>query len=186
MAAANGYGHRFMDLSFQDFTTSNKYVVISQPFYAWSLSFAKISVACSLLRIQRHMFTRKVFLYCMIILQLVIGCLMNYFSLSMCKPIEAGWDPSIPGGRCMDLQTAQTSMYVNYAMTIFTDTMFSLLPVSLLMDSRRPTHEQVAISSMITLGLMATCATIYKTTLVNTFDLTGTISHTSTFDTDRA
>src|SRR3569833_2457682 len=107
MAASNGYGHRFMDLSFQDFTTSNKYVVISQPFYAWSLSFAKISVACSLLRIQRHMFTRKEFLYCKVILQLVIGGRGGGGARAGGGPGGAGGGPGGPGGGGGGRQAAQ-------------------------------------------------------------------------------
>jgi len=70
----------------------------------------------------------------------------------------------------MDMGTAQTSIYVTSAMQIFTDLTCSLLPLSLLND-RRATREKVGICSMILVGLLATSAAIYKTTIVRTFDV---------------
>ena len=73
----------------------------------------------------------------------------------------------------MDINTAQTSIYVTSAMQIFTDLSYSLLPLSLLTE-RRATHEKVGICSMILIGLLATSAAIYKTTVVKYFDFEGT------------
>jgi rhodopsin domain-containing protein len=72
----------------------------------------------------------------------------------------------------MDMKTAQTSIYVNAAMQIFTDLTYSLLPISLLNDGRA-TREKVGICLMMAVGLLATSAAIYKTTVVNMFDVNG-------------
>ena len=77
----------------------------------------------------------------------------------------------------MDPEIAQTSIFVSLAMNVFTDMIFSLLSLSLLVDGR-PTYEKVAICSIISIGLMATCDSIYKTTTpVENFDVNAMSSH---------
>ena len=78
----------------------------------------------------------------------------------------------------MDINTAQTSIYVTSAMQIFTDLSCSLLPFSLLTDGRA-TREKVGICSMIFIGLLATAAAIYKMSCVKYFDFNvkGILAH---------
>jgi len=66
-------------------------VFLSQPLYAWSISFAKISVSLCLLRIQPRVLAWRIFLSILIIWQLVIGVVITYFQMSLCKPISASW-----------------------------------------------------------------------------------------------
>jgi hypothetical protein len=173
LSVSYGLGHNIMHVSPDNGTPLRKYQYLAQPFWAWSLSCAKISVALCLLRIQRGVATWRMFLYCLIILQVVISTVISYFQLSLCKPLESAWDFNVAGS-CMDMVTAQTSIYVTLAMQIFTDMTYSLLPLSLLTD-RRPSHEKVAICSIILTGLAATSASIYKTTLVKNFNFEGMI-----------
>ncbi len=98
---------------------------------------------------------------------------MNSFQLSLCKPLAAVWDPSIPGAVCLPSDVAQTSIYVTAAMTILTDVILSLIPLTFIVQLQRPLREKIAISFIMGLGLIASCASIYKTTLVKNYGVTG-------------
>src|SRR6266536_3400897 len=94
ISISHGYGHRANYIMPEEYTIAKKYLFLSQPFIAWTLSCAKISVALCLLRIQRHNATWRMFLYCLIILQAVLSIFINYFQFSLCKPLSGAWDSS--------------------------------------------------------------------------------------------
>ncbi|KAK0719323.1 hypothetical protein B0H67DRAFT_448225, partial [Lasiosphaeris hirsuta] len=126
-----GYGHSYQYVSPENMLSTAQFLFFAQPFSVWALSCAKISVAFCLLRIQRRVPTWRMFLRCLIVLQVAISAIINYFQFTMCKPFRANWDGRTPNSQCVDKQTAQISIFVSLAMTIFTDLTFSLVPLSL-------------------------------------------------------
>ena len=91
LSISYGYGHSDQYTPPDRLASSRQWLFISQPFYAWSLSCAKISVALCLLRIQPGVLTWRIFLGCLIIWQVVIAVVTTYFQLSLCKPIYGSW-----------------------------------------------------------------------------------------------
>jgi len=148
-----------------------KFLFISQPPFPWAMAFTKISIACMLLRIHRSN-SWAIFLYIMIAVQVLWAITANSFQFSLCKPLEAVWDPSIENPKCIPKE-GQISIYVTAAITILTDVIFSLLPLKFIVHIQRPLREKIALSFVMCLGLLATVASIVKTTLVKDYGVTG-------------
>jgi hypothetical protein len=151
---------------------AEKFLFISQPPFAWALAFTKISIACMLIRIQRSR-NWMIFLYLMMVLQLLTAVTINVFQFTLCNPVAAIWDPSIPGATCRPSIVGQISIYVTAAVTILTDVIFSLLPLTFIVRIQRPLREKIALSCIMGLGLIASFGSIFKTTLVKHYEVTG-------------
>jgi len=156
-----------------DLVQAEKFLFLSQPPYAWALAFAKLSIAWMLLRIQRDQKGWPIFLYGMMVFVVLVAVTMNSFQLSIAKPLAAVWDHSIPDATFMDITVAQTSIYVTAAMTILTDVILSLTPIAFIMNIQRPVREKVALAFVMGLGVIASIASIVKTTLVKNYGITG-------------
>jgi rhodopsin domain-containing protein len=154
---------------------AEKFLFISQPPYAWSLACAKISIAFMLIRIQRDHRVWVIFLSIMIIFSALIAITMNSFQLSLCKPLSAIWDHTNPNAKCMDPSIAQASIYVTAALTILTDVILSLAPIAFIVNIQRPLREKLALAFVMSLGIVASAASIAKTTLVRTYGIKGAI-----------
>jgi hypothetical protein len=170
-----GVGRHNYYVSPDDTIQAEKFLFISQPPYAWSLACAKISIALMLMRIQRDRKAWVWFLSFMILFSVLIAVTMNTFQFSLCKPLSAIWDHSTPGAKCMDLSIAQVSIYVTAILTIVTDVILSLSPIFFIINIQRPLREKFALGFVMSLGLVASGASIAKTTLVKTYGITGTI-----------
>ena len=122
-----GVGRHNFYVSPDDMILAEKYLFISQPPYAWSLTFSKLSIIWMLIRIQRDNKVWKALLYFMMVFAIGTAVTMNSFQFSLCKPLWAVWDHSNPDAVCMDPKIAQASIYATAAMTIATDIILSLI-----------------------------------------------------------
>ena len=150
---------------------AEKFLFISQPSFPWAMAFTKISIACMLLRIHRST-SWVTFLYIMIVVQVLWAVTANVFQFSLCKPLAAIWDHSIKNPKCIPKE-GQISIYVTAAITILTDVIFSLLPLTFIVRIHRPLREKIALSCVMCLGLLASTASIIKTTRVKDYGVTG-------------
>src|SRR6188768_4302975 len=79
------------DFTLQDVITANKYALVSQPLWAWSMALIKISVAIMLLRLEPAR-TMRYFLFFMIFIQLATAVYNTIVQAIQCFPFEAAWD----------------------------------------------------------------------------------------------
>ncbi|GAB7351572.1 hypothetical protein MBLNU459_g2195t1 [Dothideomycetes sp. NU459] len=145
--------------------------VSSQPICVWAICLAKISVACVLLRLKRSP-AWQWFLYIAIVVQLGSAIAANVAQLIQCTPMSALWDvklAALPTTHCWNPNQIQASAYVNVAISIVTDLIFSLLPITFLRNMNRPVRERCVLGLLMALGLMATIAAIMKTTLIKNY-----------------
>ncbi|KAK3933647.1 hypothetical protein QBC46DRAFT_432099 [Diplogelasinospora grovesii] len=159
-----GVGRHNYYISAANMVLAEKFLFLSQPPYAWSLAFSKMSIAWMLMRIQRD---RKLWAACMyFIMFFVVGIAitMNAFQFSMCRPLWAIWDHSNPDA---------ASIYATAAMTIVTDITLSLAPISFIVNIQRPMREKVALGFVMGLGILASSASIAKTSMVKDYGITG-------------
>lgn len=77
-----------------------------------------------------------------------------------------------PTTKCWTPQQIQTSAYVNSAISIITDIVFSLLPISFLRHMNRPIRERLVLGLLMALGLVATLASVLKVTLLYNYRTT--------------
>lgn len=82
----------------------DKYTYLSELYYATAITLVKCSVVCLYLRIFSIDRKFKVLCYCMIAFVGIWGVVVNLVTIFQCKPVQAGWDKSIPGEQCLVLE----------------------------------------------------------------------------------
>jgi len=145
-----------------------KLIFISQFPWGWAVSCAKISIALLLLRFKKST-SWRVFLYLMIALQVILAVIANIVQLAQCKPIAANWDPTIPGAQCWDPKFAQKGVYVQGSLSVFSDVVLSLIPISFLKELQRPMREKLVLGFLMGLGVFTASAVIVKMTVIGNF-----------------
>ncbi|EKG14300.1 hypothetical protein MPH_08480 [Macrophomina phaseolina MS6] len=150
---------------------AEKFLFIGQPAFAWALACTKISIVCMLFRIQTGIHWRR-FLSIMIVVQVLTAITTNVFQFSLCKPLPAIWDHTIKNPKCI-VAAIHISIVVTSIVTILTDVILSLLPLTFIMHMQLPPREKIALACLMGLGLVASGASIYKTFLAKDYGVTG-------------
>ncbi|KAF2180004.1 hypothetical protein K469DRAFT_593422 [Zopfia rhizophila CBS 207.26] len=144
---------------------------LSQPLWAWTIFFIKLSVATTILRVQKEPHWR-IFLYFMIAVQLITLVYNTITQLIQCIPLSAIWDLTIrKRARCWTKKTRRISVMCVASINIMSDIVFSLIPISFLTKIHRPLREKIIIGILMALGLVASGASIAKTVAVGQFGI---------------
>ncbi|KAK3936054.1 hypothetical protein QBC46DRAFT_420451 [Diplogelasinospora grovesii] len=130
----------------------------------WGLAMTcvKVSTASTLLRIKSSL-RWKSFLYTFIGIQVIYGIGNTLFDLLACRPLAAAWDPTIPGGKCVDPETILVASNVGSAINITTDVLLSLAPATFLRKLNRPLRERIFVCCLMGMGVFASVSSITKT-----------------------
>ncbi|KAK4121972.1 hypothetical protein N657DRAFT_576661 [Parathielavia appendiculata] len=135
----------------------------------WGLSMTciKISIALTLLRIQGKERGWRIFLYTLMAVQAVYGVGNTLFNLVIaCRPLQAAWNPFLPGATCVSVEVMRTVSNVGSAVNITTDVLLSLAPATFLRKLNRPLRERVFVCVLMGMGLFASVSSIVKTVIV--------------------
>jgi len=168
-----GVGRHNFYVKPDDLENAEKYLFLSQPPFAWALAFAKLSIIWMLIRIQRDHKLWTIFLYIMMVFVVLTSVTINAFQFSICKPLSAIWDHTIPNPVCMAPEVSQASIYATAAATILTDFVLSAMPITFIVHIQRPWRERIALIGVMGLGIIASAASIAKTTRVKDYGATG-------------
>lgn len=173
VAVHYGAGRHNFYVPTRDHVPAQHFLVASELPWAASIMFIKISIAIMLLRM-KHTPLWRVFLWLMIVVQ-ILSCLASLiFQLVQCRPLAALWDPAgHPHAVCTDPDAAFVSLYVNSGIGITTDLIFALVPISFIRIMHRPLREKIVLSMLMGMGVFAAAASIVKTTLVKSYGRTG-------------
>ena len=138
------------------------------PIWATAMSLIKSGIAITLLRIRS---TRlwNFLLYSIIVIQVGFGIHNVAFALLQCQPMEAAWNPNIPGATCFRPSTIRTQSTVSSAVNITTDILLSAAPITFLINLRKSLAEKALLISVMSLGLFASGASIIKSMHVQDF-----------------
>jgi hypothetical protein len=156
-------GFLSFDKSFE--AGKNSWLAIS----VWGLSMTciKVSIALTLLRIQGKERGWRIFLYTIMGVQVVYGVGNTLFNLAIaCQPLEAAWNPFLPGGHCVSYEIMRGVSNVGSAINITTDVLLSLSPATFLRKLNRPLRERVFVCVLMGMGLFASVFSIIKTVIV--------------------
>ncbi|KAF2497861.1 hypothetical protein BU16DRAFT_427871, partial [Lophium mytilinum] len=162
-----GMGRHNFYVSAEDQTRAAHLLFAVQPLWAWSVGLGKISMACMLLRIMRSKAWR-VFLYIIIGIQLVSTTAFMFVVLLQCRPLSGMWAPRA-SDNCWGPLPTQIALYVNGAVSIITDFIFTFLPLTFISKMNLPLRQKVVLGALMGMGLFATAAGIVKLTLVKTY-----------------
>ncbi len=154
-------------MPWEDVTHATKHSWLAIGIWSFSMSCIKISVALTLLRIQQKSLRWRIFLYSIIVVQVLYGILNELFNtVFACKPLQTAWDPFTPGGKCVDEATMKLVSNIGSAVNITTDVLLSLAPGVFLRKLNRPLRERIFVCVLMGLGLFASITSIIKTVIV--------------------
>ncbi|KAK0623779.1 hypothetical protein B0T14DRAFT_517041 [Immersiella caudata] len=158
-------------LPFSYITQAAPLSLVAEITSTWSVALLKTSIATMLLRFQR---TRgwAVFLKCIIGLQLATAVFITIMQTTRCVPINALWDPTVPASSCWGENAFKISMTTASILVIVTDIIFALIPLTFLHQVRRSLRDRLIIGALMSLGLLASAASVVKTVMVQRFDQT--------------
>jgi hypothetical protein len=167
-------------LNLEEFDNVVKFGALSIPTDILALASIKISVACLLLRFQQNKIG-KIILYALIGLLVATHATFFLFILLQCIPLAATWDPAIPGAKCVSHKALGIVSNSNTGITIATDVILSLFPITFLRQIRRPLMERALIGVLMAMGLAASGCSVAKAILVKKW-ATGVNSFSNGFE----
>ncbi|OCL04461.1 hypothetical protein AOQ84DRAFT_247344, partial [Glonium stellatum] len=164
VATFHGYGRHTAFVSLPQRMIAGRLVYWAQILWCWSITLVKMSIAFLLLRFKT---TRawKWFLHAIITALWISAVVNNIFQFLQCQPYSVYWDPTIfkhQKVRCWSHTTIDAGIIGFSAVTVTTDVIFSLIPLTFITTLRRPTREKVAIILLMALGLTASAASIAR------------------------
>ncbi|KAK0649538.1 hypothetical protein B0T16DRAFT_326875 [Cercophora newfieldiana] len=137
-----------------------------------SMTCLKVSIALTLLRIQKKSLAWRIFLYSIIALQVAYGVLNLFFNTVIaCRPLSHAWDFTIlPQDRqCVSADVMRAASNTGSGVNIVTDVLLSLSPAVFLRKLNRPLRERIFVCVLMGLGLLASVSSIVKTVFVQRF-----------------
>ncbi|KAM7198234.1 hypothetical protein V8F20_006261 [Naviculisporaceae sp. PSN 640] len=171
-AIPHGFGRHNFYSSIEDQIETGRLLLVSQFPWGWGVAFGKISIALLLMRFKRTV-PWKIFLWIMIIIQVLSALTANIIQLAQCRPIEASWNPMIlmtdPNASCWDPNNVQASVYVMGAIAVVTDVAFALIPITFLRKVQRPLREKIVLGLLMGIGVFSAAAVIVKLTYLGPF-----------------
>lgn len=132
---------------------------------ALSVPLIKISVAIMLLRLLQGKFWKRL-LYVIIAVQVIMAVFLTLMHTTRCVPLNAVWDLTVKDKKCWGTQAFRVSLSFGSVATILTDLILSLVPLSFILHIRRPLRERLMITFVMSLGMLASAASIAKTVII--------------------
>jgi hypothetical protein len=153
-----------------DFVATAPLVVVSELLSTWALALVKTSIAIMLIRFQQTSSAWCRFLYTIIAVQITTATYLTVVHLTRCIALEALWNPTIPDKKCWNGDAFRASLTATSVLVIVTDVIYALMPLTFLRHMRRPIRDRIVIGVLLSLGLVATGASIAKTVVVQGFN----------------
>ena len=135
---------------------------------ALSVPLIKISVAIMLLRLLQSKFWKRS-LSVIIAIQVVMAVFVTIMHTTRCIPLRGLWDPTITDKKCWGNEAFRVTFSVTSTVTIVTDIILSLMPLTFILHIRRPLRERLLILFLMGLGIFASAASIAKTVIIQSF-----------------
>ncbi|KAK2601355.1 hypothetical protein N8I77_010810 [Diaporthe amygdali] len=141
------------------FMEGAKSVFLWQVFFLSGLVFIKVSICLTLLRIAVIKWHRTT-LWVLIVITVVSTIFVDFYILLQCRPIAATWG-EVPG-TCLSSTITVSITFIISAFNLVTDITTALLPFLMLKDVQMTKQQKTAIISILSLGVLASIATIAR------------------------
>ncbi|KAM7186205.1 hypothetical protein V8F20_011475 [Naviculisporaceae sp. PSN 640] len=143
----------------------------------WAIGFGKVSIALMLFRLRQDRLAWRIFLCGMMVWAMVISITVSGTLFAVCKPVKAMWDFTLFASshppECQKFEDINRGILACAAMTVITDFILSLLPLSFIFQLQRSMREKLVVAFVMGLGLFASAASLCKIVAVTTDKLTG-------------
>ncbi|OAG05345.1 uncharacterized protein CC84DRAFT_1218700 [Paraphaeosphaeria sporulosa] len=167
LAAQHGLGHHTDTLEKADYHEYLKMTFIQAIVSTiGGMSFLKLSIGCSLLRIGTPP------LYTRVLWGLIaFVCLYTVISwgewAAVCTPVAGFWTKD-PKAKCLPTKTHKGFALMNTTCNIFTDICFATIPIPIILGLQMKRKTRIYLISILSLGYVAVVAGIVKTVMQNT------------------
>lgn len=136
-----------------------KSVFLWQVFFLSGLVFIKVSICLTLLRIAVVKWHR-ITLWVIIVVTVVSTIFVEFYVLLQCRPIAATWGEV--KGTCLPSMITVSITFIISAFNLITDVTTALLPFLMLRNVQMNKKNKVAIIGILSLGVLASIATIAR------------------------
>ncbi|KAH7109263.1 hypothetical protein B0J11DRAFT_474639 [Dendryphion nanum] len=165
IAATNhGYGRFRRFVPFPSTVNAMRYIFFAQLIFYWSAALVKISVALLLISLKKFSRPWRIFLY--ITIGIVSGSLIlvTLMQLTACSKISAYWDPRVMArSTCWPGEAIAGIIVAFSAVNIAADVVYTCMPLTFLVRLNQPLHQRIIIAILMSLGLFASLAAIFRT-----------------------
>ncbi|KAF1814242.1 hypothetical protein P152DRAFT_265336 [Eremomyces bilateralis CBS 781.70] len=156
-----GSGTRTNYLTVDQFVKATKLQVISTWLWIWTISFLRMSIAFTILRVKNTGWWR-VGLYGVILFQLALALANIFWDIGHCKPLESLWDPRITGKPCLTGNMAFRKIATFSSIHVVLDIGLSLIPIIFIRKIHRGRYEKSLLGCLMGLGLITSAFAITK------------------------
>lgn len=168
-ALKHGLGKHVMAISYSDVESYLLYTYLSELWYATDITLVKCSILCLYLRIFSINRKFSMVCYCMIAFVVAWGFAVIFVTIFQCKPVQAGWDKTIPGEQCFNLKHFVIGTNVP---NIIADASTIALPVPLVWKLQLSRTRRVGLVAVFLLAALATLISILRVTFNAHIDVT--------------
>ena len=153
MTLHTGLGRHTMILAQESpemLTLYGKMELVQISLYALAVVSAKLII----LSIYLRFFTQKRYrIACWVLVAINIGyfCVAILITMLECRPIEANWDPTLPGAQCIDLDAWWTYSTIP---TVLHDLFMIALPVPVVWNLKLSLKDKIGLILTFTAALM--------------------------------
>ncbi|MCJ1477955.1 hypothetical protein MMC13_006630 [Lambiella insularis] len=166
MALDGGCRHLYyiiVDLGPEQVVLVNKLFYIAQPFAIMGLATGRMSVAALVLRIMGTSYWRKRFLWFAIATTFTISLVNSVLLFTACTPAEAVWNFLILTATCWNPVIMTDVTIASSSWNVFIDVCLALIPITLFWNLKLGLQKRVALSFLMSGGLLAAVCGAVKT-----------------------
>ncbi|RYP77040.1 hypothetical protein DL771_001330 [Monosporascus sp. 5C6A] len=156
-----GLGKHFEDVPEEDLETALKYNVIISAVLIWTFSLPKFVIIATLKRILDYGTKTTILFWALALSSQACILATSVWWFVQCKPVEYGWNKTIDG-ECADVSVLADLGYFTSAYSAFLDIFFALYPIPFIMRLNMPLKGRIAVSSALSLSILACVVSIYK------------------------
>ena len=150
------------------------FLFFAQHASGWAVCFAKLSIALMLFKLRRDdSVLWRTFLLVMMLFPVAMAVTTTATLFSACTPVSAMWDFDIKNFECKSPKKIGEAILATSIITVVTDFVLALLPVTFIVRFKRSVREKVLLAVVMGLGLVASTASLLKIHSVLSKELTG-------------
>lgn len=141
-----------------------RYVFIAQVIFYWSVTMVKISVALLLISLKQYSRSWRIFLYLTIGILTASLILVTLMQFAACSIVASYWDPRLRArAACWSVEAISGVIITFSSVHVAADVIYTFMPLTFIVRLNQPLHQRVIIAILMSLGLFASIAAIFRT-----------------------
>ncbi|KAH6656529.1 hypothetical protein BKA67DRAFT_552241 [Truncatella angustata] len=167
VAADHGNGRHYDGLSRPQQIEVMKWNTIIEAVIIWAFSLPKLAIVALLRRILMFGLRTSVVLWGLAFVGQVLIFSTSVFIFIQCNPAEKNWNKDVDG-ICLPDSTIIAIEYFVSSYSAFLDMFFALFPVPFVMRLNMPLKTRIAVSTALSIGVLAGIVQAYKLSILGT------------------